>query len=113
MKLRGKCCMGVAFEGSCPIPPGDILGIPTPMLESTRAMHALMDLQLIQVCPAHLMRSGCVAVRAIPTAFLWWHSLEAQQGQCTLSLIKRGSASHFFGALKTSCGGGGFNSGKC
>lgn len=50
------------------------------MLESTGTAHVLVDLQLIQVCPAHSMHSGCVAILVVPRASLqWlWHPLEAR-----------------------------------
>lgn len=74
VKLWGKCCVDAVFEGSCPIPipPGDFLRISTCMLESTGAVCVLVDLQLIQVCPAYLMHSGCTATLVIPRAFLQW-----------------------------------------
>lgn len=88
------------------------------MLESTGTAHVLMDLQLIQVCPAHPMHSGVLPFWSSPEHL--WHPLEAGAWLAagTAESVhpepqQTGSASHCSGALKASCGGGGFNSVKC
>lgn len=120
MKLWGKCCVDVAFVGICPAPPGDLPRISTPMWTGCQSRH-LQHIPCIQgvwpfwAFPEHFCDASD-ATDASGSGIPWKHKLgwqQAQQSRCTLSLSKRGSASHSSGALQTSCGGGGFNSRKC